>query len=503
MSETLVGQARLQEMLGLRVPPAFVVSTCGKGARRTIEGLKSQREHYPARYMPEDSIAGQLRFALRYEPLDMGVMAAAFRTIGDEPIAKMVRDEPNGSVARRAWFLYETLTGRRLDVPDAGTVTYVDALDPDLHIVSEQVRSPRHKVFDNLLGTGDFCLTVRRTDRIRQRQAEDLSRVAGDMIAETSPDILARANRYLMAKETKSSFEIEREKPSPQRASRFINALENATSFDPTSLESLVELQNAIVDPRFAATGLRDFQNFVGETMGDHREKVHFICPKPGDIADLTRSWTGMTRRLGGTDPVVAAALISSTFVFLHMFEDGNGRISRFLVHSTLSSRGFTPEHAIFPVSAAIVRDPRGYDEALESFSKPLFDYMDWKMTPQREVEVLSETDHLYRYFDATPQVEFLFDKVANTIETDLKEEITYIVKFDAAMKAINDVVDMPDKDAMLLARLLLQNGGTLSNKKRADHFAMLNDAEVKAIEASLADTMATDDPAPMAMSGP
>lgn len=493
MTEHLVGQARLQEMLGLRVPPAFIVSTCGKGARRTIENPKSRREHYPIRYMPEDSVAGQLRFALRYEPLDMGVLAAAFRSIGDGPIADMVREEPNGSVARRAWFLYETLTGRRVDVPDAGTVTYVEALDTDLHVVADPVRSPRHKVFDNLLGTGEFCLTVRRTDRIISRQAQDLSKVAHDVVAETPPDILARANRYLMAKETKSSFEIEREKPSPQKAERFIHALENAPSFDPADMGSLIRLQNAIVDPRFAATGLRDFQNFVGETLGDHREKVHFICPRPNDIPDLVGSWAGMTKRLSSTDPVVAAALISSTFVFLHMFEDGNGRMSRFLVHSTLSSRGYTPEHAIFPVSAAILRDMRGYDEALESFSKPLFDYIEWRMTPQHEVEVLNDTGYLYRYFDATPQVEFLYDKVANTIETDLRDEITYIVKFDAALKAVNDIVDMPDRDAMLLARLMLQNGGTLSKKKRGDHFSKLTDGEIEAIETALAERLADE----------
>ncbi|MDD3815334.1 MAG: Fic family protein [Desulfocapsaceae bacterium] len=37
---------------------------------------------------------------------------------------------------------------------------------------------------------------------------------------------------------------------------------------------------------------------------------------------------------------VVHAAAISYGFVFLHPFEDGNGRIHRFLIHNIPSRRG-------------------------------------------------------------------------------------------------------------------------------------------------------------------
>ena len=58
-------------------------------------------------------------------------------------------------------------------------------------------------------------------------------------------------------------------------------------------------------------------------------------------------------------DPVVAAAVSSFAFVFIHPFEDGNGRIHRFLIHHVLSRRGYSPPGVIFPVSAAILRDRR------------------------------------------------------------------------------------------------------------------------------------------------
>ncbi len=40
---------------------------------------------------------------------------------------------------------------------------------------------------------------------------------------------------------------------------------------------------------------------------------------------------------LGGAPAVVHAAVVAYGFVFLHPFEDGNGRIHRFLIHNILA----------------------------------------------------------------------------------------------------------------------------------------------------------------------
>jgi hypothetical protein len=95
------------------------------------------------------------------------VLAAAFATFGaGAALAAWVRSEPTGAYARRAWFLYEWLTGHKLDTQDAGTVGYVDALDPALHITARGIPSRRHKVNDNILGRPGFAPTVRRTPRL-------------------------------------------------------------------------------------------------------------------------------------------------------------------------------------------------------------------------------------------------------------------------------------------------------------------------------------------------
>ena len=136
--------------------------------------------------------------------------------------------------------------------------------------------------------------------------------------------------------------------------------------------------------------------------------------------------WAVLARRLAesAVDPVVAAAVSSFAFVFVHPFEDGNGRIHRWLLHHALASRGYGPEGAIFPVSAAILRDRPGYDAVLESFSRPRLHLIPWDWTPNREVRVEGDTADLYRFFDATAFAEYLYDRIAETIRQDLRGRI-------------------------------------------------------------------------------
>lgn len=481
-----VGQVAMRELLGLRVPPSAVASYVGPGARRTEVHGGRVFEFYPKQYMPDGSLVSHLRFALRHEPIDLGVLVAAFKAMDPGEIANWVREEPTGAYSRRAWFLYETFTGHELDLPPA-TGNYVEALDPTRHLVAARRNSPRHRVADNLLGGRDLCLTVRRTTRLEAAIAAHHDARARALTERYDPHVLARAVSYLYTKETRSSFAIEGETPSSQRAERFVHALQDAARFDPTSKDEIVRLQGAIVEPRYAATDWRDFQNFVGETVGGYRQRVHFICPRPQDVPGLMAGWMASAARLdqGPVDPVVAAAVLAFAFVFIHPFEDGNGRIHRFLVHHVLAKRGFSPPGLIFPVSAAILRDRQGYDEVLESFSKPLFEYVDWHWTPNQEVEVLSDTGDLYRYMDATAFAEYLYDRVADTVEKDLREELDYVSVYDRAQAAVTSIIDMPDRRASLFVRLCLQHNGRLSKAKR-DSFAELSDAEVARLEAAV-----------------
>ncbi|MGH6611018.1 MAG: Fic family protein [Burkholderiaceae bacterium] len=482
-----VGQAWLRRKLALAVPPPAVQSFAVAGARRTEVHGAQTLEFYPRPYATEPTPIANLRFALRHEPIDLGVLVATLKAIDPAELEAAVRSEPTGAFSRRLWFLYETFTGKQLQLDDARAGNYFDALDPEKHVVAPSRRSPRHRISDNLLGGRGLCPTVRRTKRLTQQSSLHIDHRARALIESYDAVTLARAVNYLYTKETRSSFAIEGENPNATRTERFTAALRQAPSFDPTDKNALIGLQNAIVDPRYAAKDWRNDQTFVGETIGGYREQVHFICPRPEDVADLMQAWSALTHRVvdSGIDAVIAAAVCSFAFVLIHPFDDGNGRIHRFLLHHVLAKRDYSPAGVIFPVSAAILRDRRSYDQVLETFSRPLAEFIEWHWTAHQEIIVDNETADLYRYFDATAFAEYLYDRVADTVQRDLKEELEFVDVFDRALNAVREIVDMPDRRASLLVRLTMQNDGRLSRAKRPE-FEELTDSEVAALEAAI-----------------
>lgn len=481
-----VGLMALIKSLNLRVPPPAVRSFVTRGARRTHVSSGVVSEYYPRRF-GQDTVAGHLKFAMRYEPIDMGVLRAVFSAVERAELEDWICGEPTGIFARRAWYLYELLMGEKLSVADVPSGGYVDILDPKTHVTSSGRKVSRQRVNDNLLGSSDYCPLIRRTEKVNQWLAAGLTAEARSIAKSVDPAILARAVRYLYTKETKSSFEIEGEAVGSARAERFVAALHKAAEFDPTDKQSLIRLQNSIVDPRYAARDWRDEQNFVGQVMSDYREHVHYVGPKPEDVPDLMNGWMKAIGRLevAKVDPVIAAAALSFGFVFIHPFEDGNGRIHRFLVHHVLARDDFTPRGLLFPVSAVMLRNIAGYDEVLRSYSSSIFPFVDYSLDMVGRMTVHNETAHLYRYWDATAFAEYLYSCVAETIRRDLKEELGFLSVFDEAMRRTAEIVDMPNRRASLLVRIILQNHGTLSKTKRAK-FLELTDEEISAIEAAV-----------------
>jgi len=187
-------------------------------------------------------------------------------------------------------------------------------------------------------------------------------------------------------------------------------------------------------------------------------------------------------------DAVLMAAVIAFGFVFIHPFEDGNGRIHRYLFHHVLAEKGFVPKGLIFPVSAVLLDRIDAYRSVLEHFSKARLDLIEWRPTEKNNVEVLNDTIDLYRYFDATRHAELFFECVEETVSRTLPEEVDYLKRYDLLNEFIKEYIDMPDKLADLLIRFLVQNGGKLSKRGREREFEELTDREVKAFEAKFAE---------------
>ena len=313
----------------------------------------------------------------------------------------------------------------------------------------------------------------------------DLRKRCEDIVTAYPPELLRRALSYLYNKETKSSFEIEHIKPNASRTEKFITSLELAEKEDFCEKERLIELQNRIVDPRFKDSDYRVSQNYVGQTVAYQKEIIHFICPKPDDLPNLMNGLIDSHKRMkeGKVSPVIHAAAIAYGFVFLHPFEDGNGRIHRFLIHNILSLQGMVPRGLMFPVSAVMLKNPADYDASLEAFSRPLLQLIDYRLDEMGQMTVENDTACWYQYIDMTVQAEALYEFVNKTIEEELVEELSFLANYDNTKKAIQDIIDMPDRLIDLFIQLCLQNNGNLSARKRSAHFDFLADEELAAME--------------------
>jgi hypothetical protein len=192
-----------------------------------------------------------------------------------------------------------------------------------------------------------------------------------------------------------------------------------------------------------------------------------------------------------GLDPVLQAAATAFGFVYVHPFQDGNGRVHRCLIHHVLAERKFTPPGMVFPVSSVMLDRIEEYRTTLQKHTAPLMPFIEWRPTTSRNVEVLNDTADLYRYFDCTETAEFLYACVARTVEHDLPREIEYLRRHDEALRRIMDTVDMPDRLAEDLILFIRRNQGVLPKKRRTGQFSKLEDNEVTQMEEIVRDAFA------------
>lgn len=478
----LVGYAALIDAYGLVVPLPLRLAAIG--ARHKI--LEEDGWHIlTPRHEPPPSLAGHLTFALKYEGIDLAVLKRLFQSLDAAVIAELVRAKPTGAYARRIWFLYEWLTGKELDLPALNRATYVPVVDPDLQWTSEGKNAPRQRVSNNLPGTPAFCPMVFRTETLERFASMNLGARARAIAAAVPADLLARTAAFLLLKDSKASYVIEGENPPQDRIQRWGRAIGEAGR-RPLDLDELLRLQRIVIgDARFVRLGLRIEGGFVGEHDRESRMPLPtHISARHEHLRSLIEGLIAFDRTIAQhIDPVIAAAVLAFGFVYIHPFEDGNGRLHRYLIHHALAIHGFNPPGVVFPVSSAILDRIDEYRRVLETYSQRLLPIVQWKPTLGGNVEVLHDTGDFYRFFDATPHAEFLYACVAKTIEEDLPNETDYLRRYDHFRAGIEAMIDMPDQTIDLLFRMLRQNGGRLSKRARQHEFAQMNANEASRAE--------------------
>jgi len=481
---TPAGYAALVDAHGLKVPMPRTLSAIGPRHR---EYEQDGWHIYTPRHAPPASLEGHLTFALKYEGLDLLVLKALFLATGPGPIETIIKATPTGRYARRVWFLYEWLLGKTLDLPSAGKGVYADVVDADLQWTAAGKNSTRHRVKNNLPGTPSFCPMIFRTAALREFAERDLAERARAVVAEVPADVLARTAAFLLLKDSRSSFEIEGEHPALERIQRWGRAIGEAGR-RPIDLDELLRLQRIVIgDDRFVRLGLRDEGGFVGDRDRDSGMPLpDHISARHEDLPSLIDGLVAFDRNAAPhLDAVLAAAILAFGFVYIHPFTDGNGRLHRYLIHHVLAERGFNPPGMVFPVSAAILDRIDDYRRTLGSYSGRLLPLIKWAATDKGNVRVLNDTADYYRFFDATPHAEFIYQCVARTIDTDLPAEARYLQACDRFKRGVTEIVDMPDGTLDLLFRFLRQNKGALSKRGREKEFAELTDDEIAKIEAS------------------
>ncbi len=242
--------------LGIAAPVragSAVASGYIKGSQHEEDGWTV----FEKRYWPGHNVTDHISFALRHEEFDPLVFKRVLDAVDSDTISAFVRDSPNGAVTRRAWFFYESMTGRRLPIDDAPIVTAVEALEPENYVTGNAVLSKRHRVRDNLLGTGGYCPVIRRTGALEDFRERRLADKAAETVDRTSGHMVFRAARLLLRAENRASFAIEGERPPRDRLERWGRAVLLAGKTRPTS-DELNRLHGVLIeDTRFIRASLR------------------------------------------------------------------------------------------------------------------------------------------------------------------------------------------------------------------------------------------------------
>lgn len=484
---SLVGYAALIERYKLQVPlPSTLAVISEKHRKYTTD----RWQVFTPRYAPEDTLKGHLTFALKYEGVDLAILNKLFEKVSKTEIEGIIQQEPNGSYARRLCFLFEWLRDEMLDIPDAQG-SFIDLLDENLQYPGPTRFSKRHRVRNNLPGVKNFCPLIRRTQKLDAFIEMNLSALVRANIGAIHPDLLTRAATFLLLEDSRASYAIEGETPPQNRAERWAHIIGQAGK-KPISLAELERLQREVItDTRFMHMGYREQGGFIGiHDRSTGMPIPSHISAKPEDLHDLMTGLieTAALLKDGNYPHVLAAAAIGFGFVFIHPFEDGNGRLHRYLLHHMLAESGFTPPGVVFPVSAVILERLTEYQTVLEGYSRPRLPFIEWLSTVKGNVEVLNQTLDLYRYFDGTTQAEFFYECVYKTITETVPNEVIYLQKHDQMKAFINNYLDMPNLKIDLLIRFLSQNQGKLSNRARSKEFEALKDEEIQLIESKYQD---------------
>ncbi|PHR56552.1 MAG: cell filamentation protein Fic [Arcobacter sp.] len=482
---SLIGYSWLLEHFCISLP--LRVLSCISSKRLKVQTIKKGSWIvYDAQLMFEEDSFSHLEFALKHETIDLLLLKSIFSLWDKKDFQIRINENRKKTLRKKAWFLYEFLLGSTLELEDLPSGKYDNLLDTKKFIVrNDAIKSKRHKINNNLLGTSKFCPIILQTGVLKSYMSKNLKTNVSEVIEKAPSSIIKRAASFLLLADSKASFEIEGERPAKDRVESWGKIISQAGKH-VLSIDEIQRLHTILLqDSRFTQIGLRKEGVFLGERDRDNNPLPEFIGAKEEDLVELMQDWLDLNDFLSEDtlDPILHAVIIAFSFVYIHPLEDGNGRIHRYILHHVLAQRGFYPKGMIFPLSNVILEEIEKYKDILVSHTFPLMQAIHWEATNQGNVQVLNKTRDLYTYFNCTKSCEFIYHCVEKTIEETLPQELEYLESFDKSYAQINEVIEMPDTKIKTLITFILQNNNKLSKNKREKFFARLEDQELQEIQ--------------------
>lgn len=432
-----------------------------------------------------DQPLAHVLFALKHEGTNLQILAEALPRISAGEMLSELAKAPNGGYIRLACFLWEQFTNQELELPAPVGGNYHLVFDPERYVTGPPVRHAKWRVAFNGLGTMQYCATVQRTPAIDAAIRSNLLDRTKEFIESLGREMMDRALSWAYLHETDSSFAIEREAPTEDKSRQFIELLKQAHEPRELDEEYLVELQNVtITNPFDKAAAFRFEQNWLSGP-GRGAMSVTYIPPPPALaaelMAELIRFASTAPRAI---DPVVAASIVSFGFVFIHPFMDGNGRLSRFLFHHALCQSGRLERGLLLPVSVAMKRHEADYLSALQAYSRPARQCWGVRYIDEGQFDfAFHGADSIYRFWDATPCVEFGYRMAEEALEIELRQETEFLAAYDRVVRAVNDRFDVRGSDLATLVRCCLDNDNVLSKHRRKQYAARVPEAAMDLIE--------------------
>lgn len=445
----------------------------------------------------QPTVFDNLKAAIKYQGIRLQYLYAIFQKIDTQDLAENIKAKPHAKEARVIWFLYEWLMNEKLDIPDLTTGSYIKLFDDRYYYTLKAgQRDSRTRITNNALGTKDYCPIIRKTKDILSIEGVDFYETAFADIQELSNNfsasIVESSIDYLYTKETKTSSQIEHEEPGYEKLARFKRVLKTAGLYQ-INKKRLLSVRNHIIEEAKKVTDYRTDEIFVGETVWGKSfpsENIHYIGPLAKHVDSMMDGLIKMNENLmldGGLPSLMHATLVSFGLVYIHPFDDGNGRTHRFLLHDIIKHRDDKIK-IIIPISAAILKNRKEYDEVLDTLSAPILNMIQYYIDSDNDstLVVNNDIDYMYRYPDFTDHVQFIYRMMDKSIKVELADEVFYLGCFEVAKQIIQASSDVSDKNLSLIVNMILRNNGKMSKKKSKFILQHISQKTVSYIEEQL-----------------